>query len=40
MKVTVLGMLAILAAIIGVVLLIQSFRGRDKSASEEKPPEA
>jgi hypothetical protein len=39
MKITVLGMLAILAAIIGVALLIHSFRADDKPASGEKPPQ-
>lgn len=39
MKITVLGILAILAAIMAVVLLIHSFRGDDKSASGEKPPQ-
>jgi hypothetical protein len=40
MKLTVIGMLAILAAIIGVVLLIHSFRPNDKSAPEEQAPQA
>jgi hypothetical protein len=39
MKITVLGMLAILAAILGAVLLIHSLRGDNKPASEEKPPQ-
>ena len=39
MKITVLGMLAILTAIIGAVLLIQFLTGNDDQASRQDPPQ-
>jgi hypothetical protein len=39
MKITVLGLLAILTAIIGAILLIQFLTGNDKQASRQIPPQ-
>jgi hypothetical protein len=40
MKITVLGMLPILAAIIAFILLVHVFRKDDKPAPEEHSPQA
>ena len=39
MKITVLGMLTILAALIGAVLLIQFLTGNDEQASRQNSPQ-